>query len=96
MDNKLPNIFKGTAPDNLNQTTNVINKNSEVLESKNINTQIKELFSSEKFVYKADVLITLNNKEVIEKTIIGKTNNSLITMDDELIDISKVEKIELL
>ena len=39
--------------------------------------------------------ILKNNKE-IKKTIIGRTNNSLITMDDELIDVSSITKIDLL
>jgi hypothetical protein len=38
----------------------------------------------------------LSTGEVIEKTIIGKNNNSLITMDDELIDVNSIKKIELL
>lgn len=100
---KLPNIFKGKVPSNLNQKESIINnitykeetlKNEEV-EEKNVKRQIKDVFSSEKFVYKADTIITLDTGEVIEKTIIGKTNDSLITMDDELIEVSSISKIEV-
>ncbi len=95
----LPNIFKGKAPKNNNQETSIINndpiKEDNKKEEKSVNKQIKDIFNSESFVYKADTIITLNNNEVIKKTIIGKTNNSLITIDDELIDVSSISKIEL-
>lgn len=92
---KLPNIFKGKAPNNVNQETTIIGK--EIIENeKDVNTQIKDIFSSNNFVYKAETQITYMSGEVVKKTIIGKTNNSLITMDDELIDVSKISKIELI
>lgn len=92
--NKLPNIFKGKAPRNINQEISVISHND--INERNINSQIKDIFNSENYVYKAETIITLNNGEKIKKTIIGKTNNSLITMDDELINISNISKIELI
>lgn len=100
MSKKLPNIFKGKAPQNVNQTTSIISQEkNEVIEEEveevSVNKQIKDVFTSENFVYKADTIITLNTGETIEKTIIGKTNDSLITMDDELIEVSKISKIEL-
>ena len=98
MSKKLPNIFKGKAPKDSNQTKTIINSNSEIKIEKNeksINKQINDVFSSENFVYKADTIITLTSGDVIEKTIIGKTNNSLLTIDDELIEVSKIAKIEL-
>ena len=56
---------------------------------------ISYIFKSNSFVYKADTIITLNNGEVLKKTIIGKTHDSLITIDDELIEVSSISKIEL-
>ncbi len=95
MNKKLPNIFKGTVDRNNNQDISFINK--EVVEEEiDVNKQIKNVFNSNEFVYKADTRITLSTGEVIEKTIIGKNNNSLITMDDELIDVNSISKIELL
>ena len=100
MTKKLPNIFRGKAPKNLNQTTSIINQDDEITdikdeEEKSVNRQIKDVFSSENFVYKADTTITLTNGDVINKTIIGRTNDSLITLDDELIDVKNISKIEL-
>ena len=98
MEKKLPHIFKGKAPSNLNQNEAILNK--EITESKNevksVSKQIKDIFNSDKFLYKAETLITLVNGDKIKKTIIGKTNNSLITLDDELIDVSTISQIELI
>ena len=101
MTKKLPNIFRGKAPKNLNQTTSIINQDDEITdikdedEEKSVNRQIKDIFSSDNFVYKADTLITMIDGTTIKKTIIGKTNDSLITIDDELIEVNKISKIEI-
>lgn len=94
MNKKLPNIFKGTVDKSNNQDISLINK--DVLEEVDVKKQISNILNSNEFVYKADTRITLSTGEVIEKTIIGKNNNSLITMDDELIDVNSIKKIELL
>ena len=94
MNKKLPNIFKGTVDKSNNQDISLINK--DVLEEVDVKRQISNILNSNEFVYKADTRITLSTGEVIEKTIIGKNNNSLITMDDELIDVNSIKKIELL
>ena len=92
MNKKLPNIFKGTVDKSNNQDISLINKN--VLEEVDVKKQISNILNSNEFVYKADTRITLSTGEVIEKTIIGKNNNSLITIDDELININNISKIE--
>ena len=48
------------------------------------------------FHHKANVSIKLTDGTTQEKTIIGRTNNSLITIDDELIDVSKISQIDFL
>lgn len=99
MSNILPNIFKGKASRDNNQESSVINSGNvidkEIKSDISVNKQINDVFNSENFVYKADTIITLNSGEVLKKTIIGKTSNSLITLDDELIDVSSISKIEL-
>ncbi len=101
----LPGLYKGKVKTNSkNQkqvvlgsiqenTQNVVEDNND---DKSVNRKIKDIFSSPNYVYKADVSITLDNGETIEKTIIGRTNNSLITIDDELIDVRKITKIDFL
>ena len=46
-------------------------------------------------VYRTKVKITLKDK-VVEKTIIGRTENNLITLDNEIIAITDIVKLELL
>lgn len=59
----------------------------------NINQKIKNIFNSKNYIYKADVVITLKDKK-INKRIIGKNGNYLITYDNELIAISDIVDIE--
>ena len=56
---------------------------------KDINEKIREMFSSPRYVYKIDAEITLKDKKVTKK-IIGKNNNNLITIDNELIPIQDI------
>lgn len=60
---------------------------------KDIHQKIKEIFNSSKYVYKADVVITLKDGS-ITKRIIGKNNSQLITIDNELIPIENIIDIE--
>jgi len=107
MKRKLPNLYKGKIKNNSNnQKQSIINNFEEEVnevdnvndnnytEEKSVKRQIKDIFSSPNFVYKADVTITTVDGEILKKTIIGRTNNSLITIDDELIDVSKISQID--
>lgn len=103
----LPSLYKGKvrSDSNKNQKQTVLSKiednvtnvvvNDEI-ESKNINRKIRDIFNSPNYVYRANVSITMNDGETLKKTIIGRTNNSLITIDDELIDVSKIIQIDFL
>lgn len=102
----LPGLYKGKVKANTkNQRQAVLgaiqeNVKNVVLEDepndKNINRKIKDIFSSPNYVYKADVSITLDSGQTIKKTIIGRTNNSLITIDDELIDVRHITQIDFI
>ena len=107
MKKKLPNIYKGIVKNaNQNQKQSLVSsslqeKKEEInkeqrtnLNGKSVNRQIKDV--SPNFVYKANVSIKLTDGTTQEKTIIGRTNNSLITIDDELIDVSKISQIDFL
>lgn len=69
------------------------NKNSLLSDSFNINQKINKIFGSSRYVYKADVDITLKNG-TISKRVIGRNKNELITMDNELIKISDIIDIK--
>lgn len=103
MNRILPNIYKGIVNKKNNQKeVKIINKDNMPVEQdreynkKNINEKINDIFNSPRFIYKADVLIELTSGEKIKKTIIGKNNNSLITMDNSLIEISSINQIDLI
>lgn len=101
MKKKLPGIYKGSnfnKSKNQKQTIFSSETKEEInvtdLEEKSVNKQIKDIFSSPNYVYKADVTITMIDGQILKKTIIGRTNNSLITIDDDLIDVSKISQID--
>lgn len=92
--NKLPKVFANTNLGKIsnNETIYYDNKKS-IVKNKNIDHKINELFKSSKYVYKIDVKITTDKSIKIYK-IIGKNNNNLITIDNELIPIEKIIDIE--
>ena len=96
MDKDLPNIYKGVVNKDNNQDTSILGEKKEVIETKDVKKDIKKILTSKEFLYKAEVLITLKDNSKLKKTIIGSNNNSLITIDDELIDINNISEIELI
>lgn len=72
------------------KATNVLNSGSNTL---NINQKINNIFKSNKYVYKADVVITTKEGSMIKK-IIGQNKTQLITIDNELISISDILDIK--
>lgn len=64
-----------------------------MVKPKNINQKINDVFNSSRYVYKADVELTLKDG-VVTKRIIGKNANHLITIDNELIPISDIVDIK--
>lgn len=103
MKKKLPKIYKGRVNVDKNQKQSMFSsydkaqKNQEVYNDDiSVDRKIKDIFNSPNYVYKADVKIIMDNGEIKEKTIVGRTNNSLITLDDELIEVSKINQIDFL
>ena len=95
MKKKLPNIYKGMVKNsNQNQKQSFISHERE--ENIYENEENLEKIFSHKNVYKANVSIKLVDGTTQEKTIVGRTNNSIITIDDELIDVSKISQIDFL
>ena len=60
--------------------------------SKTVDQQIKEIFSSGTYIYKADVEI-VTKENTLTKKLIGKNNKYLITMENELIPIEDILEI---
>lgn len=95
MDKDLPNLYKGVVNNSNNQDTSKLGESKEEV-NKDIKSDIRRIFTSKDFIYRADVLITLKDNNKLKKTIIGTNNNSLITIDDELIDINNIIQIDLI
>lgn len=93
---ELPKVFKNSIEKKINNNKELFISKNDVKEkndSINIYQKIKEIFNSYKYVYKANVVITTKDGDV-KKTLIGMKDNNLITIDNELIDISIVKDIK--
>jgi len=64
-----------------------------LVKPKNVYQKINDIFNSSRYVYKADVELTLKDG-VVTKRIVGKNANHLITIDNELIPISDIIDIK--
>ncbi len=101
MEKKLPKVFANKIDKNLNNNETVYyNKNEVRSEQKDnsssiftVNQKINQIFSSARYVYKADVIITTKNGKM-NKRIIGRNRNELITMDNEVINVNDILDIE--
>lgn len=65
------------------------------IESKNIYQKLNDIFSSERYVYKADVDIITKNG-VMRTRVIGQNRTHVITMDNQLISIGDIEDIKFI
>ena len=97
MNRDLPNIFKGEVSESNNQNESRLGEENNIeINTNDVDKQIKSIFSSSDYLYKADVLITLTDGSNMKKTIIGRSNSSLITIDDEVINVKDISRIELI
>ena len=101
MEKKLPKVFANKIDKELkNNATVYYDKNEVRNEQKDnsnsiftVNQKINQIFSSARYVYKADVIITTKNGKV-NKRIIGRNRNELITMDNEVINVNNILDIK--
>ena len=107
MAKELPSMYHNEINKSINNNKNVysslIEKSKDSTRTRNFNRGLKfdrfsieqkifNIFNSKDYIYKADVTIVTDN-QVIEKRIIGKNNNNLITIDNEYIPISIIRDI---
>ncbi len=110
MDKKLPGVFANKIDKNIRNNEQVyyskLSDNEEVkIDDKiqtpklnmelNVNQKINRIFSSSKYVYKADVRIKMQDEQ-IECRIIGRNSTHLITIDNKLIPIGKIVDIDFI
>jgi hypothetical protein len=68
--------------------------NDRSVEEPNLNVKLRKIFDSREFVYKKRIRIKLANNETKEIVLIGKTSDSLLTMDGQRIKINEIYDIE--
>ncbi len=97
MKNDLPGVYANKISKKINNTQDLYydeNKSIDLRnDKKSISKKISDIFNSLDHVYKSDVKITINDRSFI-KTIVGKKNNYLLTMDNESININDISNIE--
>lgn len=64
-----------------------------VVDGKNVNQKINSIFTSPRYVYKADVDIKTKDG-IISRRIIGRNSTHLITIDNDLISIADIIDID--
>ncbi len=96
MDSKKPKVFANKINKKINNNETCFKSNGEIVSfpKGDINKKIRDIFNSSSYLYRANVVITFKNGEVTKK-IIGKNNNQLITIDNELIPIDDILDIRL-
>lgn len=76
------------------QKTSDANDRNVTRNPKNLSMKLKAIFSSNNYVYKKRVRLTLKDS-VKEKVIVGKANGYLLTLDGEKIRLNEIYDIEI-
>ena len=91
-----PGIFVNKIYHKLNNNKKVFSslRKNYIKENIDVRKKLKEIFNSPKYVYKIDVIIKTKT-ETLNKTIIGISNDEILTFDNEKIKISDILDINL-
>lgn len=91
---ELPNVYQNPIDKDFNNVQEFFKTDrSESISRVDIIKKINSIFSSFNHVYKSRVRITLRDK-VIEEDVVGKTDNSLLTLSGKTIKIDDIMDIE--
>lgn len=96
---KLPELYTNTFDKKIDNSLEYITIPNETIENNTdlskyaLNKKIENIFKSKNYIYKIKVEISYQNETTTE-TIIGKTKNNLITIDNKLININDVLDIK--
>ena len=89
MNERLPKVF-------VNKIDKTLNVNQETTISSRKNSSLnwnKILDDKDKYLFNHQYLITLNNNETIEVSIISKQQNKILTLNGKKIDISDIKSV---
>jgi hypothetical protein len=90
MKKELPKVFQNRIVKPINNNDRVFYGDSK--DSRKSSSTVDELFKPNE-IYRTNARITLKDR-TIDKKIIGRTQNNLITIDNEIIPISEIIQIE--
>ena len=95
---QLPKLYANTFNKKIDNSQEYTKVRDNVLEETElsrheINKKIDNIFKSNNYIYKIKTKIKTKNEDKIE-TIIGKTNNNLITIENKLININDIKDIK--
>ena len=97
MSNNLPKVYANIINEELDNTQKIYysstDKNVRV-DKKNIISKINNIFKSPNYIYKKDVIIKTQLGEQ-RQTIIGKSGDNLLTINNQLININDIINIEV-
>ncbi len=89
MNERLPKVFVNKIDKtlNVNQETTISSRKNSILNWNKI------LDDKDKYLFNHQYLITLNNNETIEDSIISKQQNKILTLNGKKIDISDIKSV---
>lgn len=92
---KLPSLYTNSFDKKIDNSLDyiIVGKENIVDKSKDINKNIDNIFKSKHYIYKVKVSITLKD-QVIEEYIIGRNKNSIITINNDIINIRDILDIK--
>lgn len=95
MKNNFPKVYANKIDkkiDNSQEFTTVNERTTKDLTKAELDKKINNIFKSDKYIYKIKVQIE-TDKGLIEKTLVGKNNIGLITLENEIINYSTIKDI---
>lgn len=99
MKNELPKVYANTINKKFNNTQELfssLEKNRTLEKKLSFNELIKkinQIFNSPNHVYKSEVVLNIKGDEV-NKVIVGKNSNNLLTLDGEMINLNDIWDIK--
>ena len=96
---KLPELYTNTFNKKIDNSLEYISIPKETIDNNtdlskySLNKKIENIFKSKNYIYKIKVEISYQNKTTTE-TLIGKTKNNLITIDNKLINLNDILDIK--
>jgi len=93
--NNFPKVYANEITkkiDNSQEVATVDERKTKPLTKMELDKKISSIFKSDQYIYKIKVNI-VTNQGILEKTLVGKNNQGLITIDNETINYSDIQDI---